>query len=47
MKMKHAKIIIRSVDSIKKDWKNALKGGRAAFCEMGKVSPPSSEILIV
>lgn len=26
MKMKHAKIIIRSVDSIKKDWKEALKG---------------------
>jgi len=26
MKMKHAKIIIRSVDSIKKDWKAALKG---------------------
>ena len=26
MKMKHAKIIIRSVDSIKKDWKSALKG---------------------
>lgn len=26
MKMKHAKIIVRSVDSLKEDWKSALSG---------------------
>lgn len=31
MKMKHAKIIIRSVDSIKKDWKAALRGKKKAI----------------
>ena len=31
MKLKHAKIIIRSVDSIKKDWKAALRGKKKAI----------------
>ena len=31
MKMKHAKIIIRSADSIKKDWKAALRGMKKAI----------------
>ena len=35
--MKHAKIIIRSVDSIKKDWKAALKGKKKSIQKADEV----------
>lgn len=40
MKMKHAKIIIRSVDSIKSEWKTALKGKKKAL-------PKGDEVIFI
>ena len=37
MKMKHAKIIIRSVDSLKNDWKAALKGKKRGIQKKDEV----------